>query len=73
MQNDEHIVSHTADELAAMWQRGEGQTNYAYLDALTDDELEASITRRRAKWIGARSRSASPNRSSPSPLTSTET
>ena len=43
MQNNGHIVRYTADELAAMRQRGEGQTDYARLDAMTEEELEASI------------------------------
>lgn len=43
MKNAEHIVRYTADELAAMRQRGETYTNYAYLDALTEEELQASI------------------------------
>jgi uncharacterized protein (DUF4415 family) len=43
MENNEHIVRYTADELEAMRQRGEGQTDYARLDAMTEEELEASI------------------------------
>ena len=43
MENDERIVRYTADELAAMRQRGEGQTDFARLDAMTEEELEASI------------------------------
>ncbi len=43
MQNNEHIVRYTADELTAMRERGEGQTDYARLDAMTEEELEASI------------------------------
>ena len=43
MQNNEHTVRYTADELDTMRQRGEGQKDYAYLDALTEEELEASI------------------------------
>ena len=43
MAKSERIVRHTAAELEAMRRRGEGQTNHAYLDALTEEELEASI------------------------------
>ncbi len=43
MPSNERIVEYTADELAAMRARGEGQTDYARLDAMTDEELEASI------------------------------
>ncbi|MDP9368683.1 MAG: BrnA antitoxin family protein [Chloroflexota bacterium] len=45
MQNNEHIVRYTADELTAMRQRGDGQTDYARLDAMTEAELEALIDR----------------------------
>ncbi len=41
MENDETIVRHTADVLAAMRQRGEGRTDWARVDALTEEELEA--------------------------------
>jgi uncharacterized protein (DUF4415 family) len=43
MQKNERIVRYSADELAAMRQRGEGQTDFARLDAMTEEELEASI------------------------------
>ena len=43
MENEEHIVRYTADELAAMRQRGEDRTDYARIDAMTEEELEASI------------------------------
>ncbi len=45
MENDGRIVRYTADELAAMRQCGEGQTDHAYLDTMTEEELEASIDR----------------------------
>ncbi len=45
MENGERIVRYTADELHAMRQRGAGQTDYAYLNALTEQDLEASIDR----------------------------
>jgi len=43
MGNDERIVRYTADELRVMRERGESQTDWAYLDALSDEDLEASI------------------------------
>jgi uncharacterized protein (DUF4415 family) len=43
MENNEHIVHYTAHELEEMRRRGEGQTDYARLDAMTEEELEASI------------------------------
>jgi uncharacterized protein (DUF4415 family) len=43
MVKSEHIVRYTAKEIAEKLARGEDQTDYAYLDALTDEELEASI------------------------------
>lgn len=41
--NDERIVSFTEDELRAMRERGESETDWAYLKTLTDEELEAAI------------------------------
>jgi hypothetical protein len=38
-----HLISYTADELAKMRARGESQTNWEKLDALTEDELEETI------------------------------
>jgi uncharacterized protein (DUF4415 family) len=43
MASEERIVRYTADELAAMRARGEGQTDWARVKALTDEEIEASI------------------------------
>lgn len=43
MQKNEHIVSYTQDELEEMIRRGEDRTDFAVLDALTEEELEASI------------------------------
>ena len=37
------IVRYTAEELEAMRQRGEDQTDWAKVDAMTEEELEASI------------------------------
>ncbi|HYI24062.1 MAG TPA: BrnA antitoxin family protein [Thermomicrobiales bacterium] len=43
MARSENIVSYTADELRAMRARGESLTDHAALDAMTEEELEASI------------------------------
>jgi len=43
MQKSGTIVRFSADELRAMEERGESQTDWAYVDALTEEELEASI------------------------------
>jgi uncharacterized protein (DUF4415 family) len=43
MQKQETIVRYTADEIDEMLRRGEDQTDYARLDAMTEEELEASI------------------------------
>ena len=43
MAKNERIVRYTADEIEAMRRRGEDRTDYAWLDALTEEELEASI------------------------------
>ncbi|MDP9357136.1 MAG: BrnA antitoxin family protein [Chloroflexota bacterium] len=43
MQKHEDIRRYTADELDAMLRRGESQTDWARVDALTEEELEASI------------------------------
>ncbi|CAN5848397.1 BrnA antitoxin family protein [soil metagenome] len=42
-QKSENIVRYTADELREMRARGEDQTDYARLDAMTEEELEAAI------------------------------
>lgn len=41
--NEEHIVRYSAEELAEMRRRGEDKTDWARVDAMTDEELEASI------------------------------
>jgi hypothetical protein len=41
--NPERIVRYTADEIDEMIRRGESRTDWAYVDALTEEELEASI------------------------------
>ena len=43
MDNDERIVRYTAEELDDMVRRGEGKTDWARVDAMTEEELEASI------------------------------
>ncbi len=43
MQKHEAIVRYTADEIDEMLGRGESQTDWARLDALTEEELEGSI------------------------------
>ena len=45
MRKNEHTVRYTADEIDAMRRRGEGQTDFARLDAMTEEELEAAIDR----------------------------
>jgi len=43
MQKNGRIVRYTKDELDEMLRRGEDLTDYARLDAMTEEELEASI------------------------------
>ncbi len=43
MVKSERIVRYTHEQLADMRRRGEVQTDYARLDAMTDEELEAAI------------------------------
>lgn len=43
MENEENIVRYTMAELREMNARGETKTDWARLDAMTDEELEASI------------------------------
>ena len=38
-----NIVRYTAEEIDAMLARGESRTNWAKVDAMTEEELEASI------------------------------
>ncbi len=42
-QKSENIVRYTADELREKRARGEDRTDYARLDAMTEEELEAAI------------------------------
>lgn len=43
MEKNEHIVRYTAEEIEAVRARGESRTDFARLDAMTEEELEASI------------------------------
>lgn len=43
MAKSERIVRYTADEIDDMIRRGEDRTDWARVDALTEEELEASI------------------------------
>ncbi len=43
MRKSEHTVRYSADELDEMLERGESQTDWARVDAMTEDELEAAI------------------------------
>ncbi len=43
MQKSGTIVRYSAEELQAMRDRGESQTDWARVDAMTEEELEASI------------------------------
>jgi uncharacterized protein (DUF4415 family) len=43
MEKKEHIVSYTASEIDEMLSRGEDRTDWARVEALTDEEIEASI------------------------------
>jgi hypothetical protein len=43
MKKDGNIVSYTVAELEAMRARGESRTDWARVDAMTEEELEAAI------------------------------
>jgi uncharacterized protein (DUF4415 family) len=43
MRRDGNIVSYTADELEEMIKNGDTLTDWARVDALTEEELEASV------------------------------
>ncbi len=43
MRKNERIVRYTAEEIDEMIRRGEDRTDWARVDALTEEELEASI------------------------------
>lgn len=45
MQKSERIVRYTAEEIDEMLRRGEDRTDWAKIDSLTEEELEASIDR----------------------------
>lgn len=44
MKKKENIKSYTTEELAAMRKRGESCTDWAKIDAITEQDLEASIS-----------------------------
>lgn len=44
MKKDGDIVSYMVEELEAMRARGESRTDWARVDAMTEEELEAAIT-----------------------------
>ena len=48
MRRSETIVSYTAEEIDEMIARGEDRTYRARIDAMTEEELEASIRTRKA-------------------------
>jgi uncharacterized protein (DUF4415 family) len=41
--SEEHIVRYTLDEIREKVARGESQTDWARVDALTDEEIEAAM------------------------------
>ncbi len=43
MQNEEHIVSYSVEALREMRRRGESRTDWAKVDDITDEQLEALI------------------------------
>ena len=43
MRRKGNIVSYSAEELKAMVERGEDETDWARVDAMTEEELEAAI------------------------------
>ncbi len=43
MSDEERIVRYTGEEIDEMIRRGESKTDWARVDALTEEELEASI------------------------------
>lgn len=43
MKRDGHIVSYTSEELAKMRAEGRSETDWARLDAMSEEELEAAI------------------------------
>ncbi|MDQ3654525.1 MAG: BrnA antitoxin family protein [Chloroflexota bacterium] len=43
MQKSENIVRYTAEELRRKRERGESQTDWARVDAMTEEDLEAAI------------------------------
>jgi uncharacterized protein (DUF4415 family) len=43
MAKSERIVSYSAEQIDEMLARGESRTDWAFVDAMTEEELEASI------------------------------
>jgi uncharacterized protein (DUF4415 family) len=43
MTNEENIKSYTVEEIRAMRARGESRTNWAEIEAMTEEEIEAAI------------------------------
>jgi uncharacterized protein (DUF4415 family) len=43
MMNEENMKSYTVEELQAMRARGESQTDWEKVDAMTEEEIEAAI------------------------------
>ena len=43
MANDEDIKRYTVEEIRAMRERGEDRTNWAKVDAMSEEEIEAAI------------------------------
>jgi hypothetical protein len=39
----EHIATHSAEELMAIWQRGESRSDWTKAAAMTQEEIEASV------------------------------
>ena len=68
------MVTFTGPDLKEMIRRGEDETDYAYLDAMTEEELRRPSTRGRRRG-SARGRSSADSRSASarSPLSSTMT
>src|SRR5215207_1154091 len=45
MRKQEHIVRYTAEQIDEMLRRGESQTDWARIDTMTEEDLEAAIDR----------------------------
>ncbi len=62
MESTDRIVRYTAEGIDEMLRRGEDQPDYARLDAMTEEELEASIDWEEGEfdWSTAMARSPGP-------------